>query len=55
MPDGILPERSAEDIFAGRVRFSLGGVGYVLPTLPIAAEEEWLALEERREALESGR
>ena len=43
MPDGILPERSAEDIFAGRIRLSLGGAQYVLPTLTIEAEEKWLA------------
>ena len=38
-----LPKRSAEDIFAGRVRLSLGGTQYVLPTLPIEEEERWKA------------
>lgn len=42
MLNGILPERSAEDIFAGRIRLFLGGETYILPTLTIDQEEKWL-------------
>ena len=40
---GIIPERSAEDIFAGRVRLTFAGQDYDLPTLVIEEEEKWLA------------
>ena len=39
---GIIPERSAEDIFAGRVRLTFAGQVYELPTLVIEEEEKWL-------------
>lgn len=35
--------RSAGDILAGRLRLTLGGREFVLPVLPIAAEEGWKA------------
>jgi hypothetical protein len=41
--EGLLPERSAEDIFAGRVRLTLGGKPFDLETLVIEDEEAWLA------------
>lgn len=40
---GLVPERSAEDIFAGRVRLTFAGTTYELPTLVIEKEEAWLA------------
>ena len=43
MLEHFLPDRSAEDIFAGRIRLNLGGTEYVLPTLVIEDEEAWLA------------
>ena len=39
----MLSERSAEDIFAGRIRLTLAGAEYELRTLPIEEEERWLA------------
>ena len=43
MLEGLLPDRSAEDIFAGRIRLTIAGKEYQLRTLVIADEEEWLA------------
>lgn len=40
----MLPERSVEDIFAGRVRVFLGGELVDLEVLPIADNEAWTAL-----------
>lgn len=39
--EGFLPERSAQDILAGRIRVTLGGEEFVLPSLTIAANDEW--------------
>ena len=41
------PERSVEDILAGRLRLTFGGAAYVLPVLSIAANRRW---RERMEA-----
>lgn len=37
-----LPERTAADLLAGRIRLRLGGVEYVLPVLPMKASAAWL-------------
>lgn len=37
-----MPERSAADILAGRIRVALGGVAYDLPVLPRGASRRWL-------------
>lgn len=37
-----LPERSAADIIAGRIRVVLGNVPYELPVLPRGASKRWL-------------
>lgn len=42
------PDRDPEDVLAGVVRVSLGGVGYVLPVRSIRANREW------KSALEAG-
>jgi len=44
----MLPERSVEDIFAGRVRIVLGGELLDLEVLPIEANERWTALFQAR-------
>lgn len=41
-PDS-LPQRSAADILAGRIRVILGGATYDLPVLPRRAGREWIA------------
>jgi hypothetical protein len=38
---GLVSPRSAEDIFAERVRIRLGQTDYVLPVLPMGPEQEW--------------
>lgn len=40
---GLLPPRSVEDILAERVRLTIGGQEYVLPSLTIDDNERWLA------------
>lgn len=39
----LVPTRSAEDLFAERVRVQLGDREYILPVLPMGPEEEWKA------------
>ena len=39
---GLLPERSVEDVLAGRLRLRLGGEWYVLPVLTIGQNREWM-------------
>jgi hypothetical protein len=39
---GPLPERSVEDVLAGRLRIRLGGEWYVLPVLTIGQNREWV-------------
>jgi hypothetical protein len=38
---GPLPERSVEDVLAGRLRIRLAGEWYVLPVLTIGQNREW--------------
>lgn len=40
---GLISERSAEDIFAERVRVTLCGREFVMPVLPMGPEETWKA------------
>jgi hypothetical protein len=39
----LMPARSVEDILAERVRLSIGGEVYTLPSLSIEATEAWVA------------
>lgn len=41
MPQSV-PERTSEDILAGRVRIQLGPMTYVLPVLPRGPSRRWL-------------
>lgn len=51
MPD-VMPQRSAADILAGRIRIVLGGIPYELPVLPRGESRRWLeSLDVRFQAL----
>lgn len=46
----FLPERSAEDIWAERIRLRLGGQEFILSVLPMAANDVWKAKVSERAA-----
>jgi hypothetical protein len=50
MPPSV-PERTTEDILAGRVRIVLGTIQFALPVLPRAASRRWLEQMDARYAV----